>query len=163
MDGEIKIKIIFQLPDGQTIQVETNRDKAFGFLDSLIGRSSTCLTSIPETPQRKFIPIMALKVPEYSKLEDFIKSQPDYKYTVEAITQHFFGDKLDKHNEEDIGRLVGGIRAKANRIRGAIMKSEKGQWISSYEGKSKVFKFIKNSGDEVKQNQQENDETKQKE
>ncbi len=31
------------------------------------------------------------------------------------------------------------------------MKSEKGRWISSYEGRSKVFTFMKNSGGEVKQ------------
>jgi len=161
VNNQVKIKIIFYLPDDQTIQVETNRDKAFSLLDSLLERSSTRLTSITETPREEPAPIFTLKVPDRSQLEDFIKSQPDYKFAVEAITQHFFRDELDKHKEEDIDRLVGGIRTKVNRIREAIAKSEKGQWINSYEGKSKVFKFIKDSGGEVKQNQQENDETKQ--
>jgi len=86
--------------------------------------------------------VVDTKIPSRYELETFIKSQPDYEYTIEAITDHF----VDRSNlnKEEFSNWDRALRIKVKRIAETIAKSEKGQWEGKHiGGHKKVFKFVR--------------------
>ena len=119
------------------IMVKTSKTKAFQALDFLTGRTKLIgneSIAVPNTP---------LIIPDRAKLENYIRSQADYQYSIEGIVQSFFGREINSTESDEAKRLLNGIRAKVQRIRESIEKEEGGQWVDTPEGRYKAFKFIK--------------------
>jgi len=135
MQDKRTIKVIFQFDSPLTIEMESS--KAFEFIDSFYGRSTTKRIQNQNAES-------STKVPSRNELEDFIKSQPEYKFSVESISHHFIGDKISNVDEIESVKCLNAIRSKINRIRISIEESESGEWISEFKGRQKVFKFKKN-------------------
>lgn len=101
-----------------------------------------------------------LKVPNRVELETFIKSQSDYEYSIEAITNHFLRDNRSNLSPTEFGNWDRGLRIKVKRVTQEIEAKEKGHFVGRHiGGHKKVFKFIKDSGSEVKQEIKSEQET----
>ncbi len=84
--------------------------------------------------------------PSREDIEAFIKSKPNYEYSIEAVTEHFLGNERFKFDDKELKRWDSGLRIKVKRLTKAIAKSENGYWQDRHtEGHKKVFKFIKNN------------------
>lgn len=93
-----------------------------------------------------------IKVPSREELETFIKAQPDYEYTFEAIHNHFLGDKRSLLSEDEFGNWDRALRIKVKRVTQEIESKEKGHFEGIHiGGHKKVFKFIKDDGGGGKQ------------
>jgi hypothetical protein len=150
MTDNTKAKITIQFHN-KTIGIDVDEKDAFSVLDNLLGRGTTTVTSAvtaTTTPQIRD----DLKVPERFLLLEFIKTKPDYNFSVEDVVQHFIGKSTSELNTPDGIKLLNAIRAKLNRIRIDIETSEKGEWVIEQKGHQKLFSFKKSSGGEVKQN-----------
>ncbi len=99
-----------------------------------------------------------MKVPPRLEIENYIKSQPDYKFSIDDIVQHLSGNTRLDFTEPDVIRWMNAIRAKVQRIRDLIAESEKGRWVSDYDGRNKFFTFLRNTGGEVKQTEHKESE-----
>ena len=100
--------------------------------------------------------------PSRFELEQFIKTHPDYEYSIESITEHFLGTERPIYNKENLKRWDTALRIKVKRLTEKIAESEKGHWEGTYtEGHKKSFKFIKDNGGEAKQSSQVEDAEQQ--
>jgi hypothetical protein len=146
-----KTKIVFKFDTDTEIEVDT--DKAYDLLDQLIGRSTK-----PSLHQENKL---TLEIPNRSELEEFIKNQQNYQFSIESVAQNFIGDELSNVDKPKLNRYFSAIRTKVNRIRQTIEDSENGKWESYYDGRSKIFKFVKDSGDEAELSMQEHERREQ--
>lgn len=107
----------------------------------------------PAVRSQRGMDVVGLINPSREDIEEFIKSKPNYEYSIETITEHFLGnERLRSSNEKELKRWDSGLRIKVKRLADVIAKSENGYWQDRYtEGHKKVFKFIKNNEVEVKQ------------
>lgn len=93
-----------------------------------------------------------IKVPSRVELETFIKSQPEYEYSIETITNHFLGDDRSNLSLNEFGNWDRALRIKVKRVTDEIAEKEKGYFEGKHiGGHKKVFKFIKDDGGVVKQ------------
>lgn len=149
MNDDQKIKVIFQFDPPLIIEMEPSR--AFNLIDNFYGRS----TEISSHYQKKGL---LLKVPNRVEIENFIKAQPNYQFSFESISQHFLGDEISNSNKSELNKCINAIRSKTNRIRQAIAESENGQWTSYYDGRNKVYEFIKSEEETITDSTQEDNE-----
>lgn len=154
MTAGTKAKITIQIQD-KTIDILVDESDAFQVLDTLLGRIGHSIFPFPKVPT-PILPEtkkMELKVPERSILTQFIKSQPNYIFSIDDIVKHFTGKNSSEFESTEELNFMNALRAKANRIRQEIEKTEKGKWIVEQKGHQKVFKFIKDNGGEFRQNE----------
>lgn len=170
--------LTIQFGDEKEFSVESNIDEYYLVVGFVASRHTIPTLRIPKTVlpiSEKSIqmPISKLEEeisklkgedlvpnnPSRFELEQFIKSRPDYGYSIESITEHFLGTERAIYNKENLKRWDTALRIKVTRLVKAIAKSEKGYWESEYiGGHKKVFKFIKDSGGEVKQTEHKESE-----
>jgi hypothetical protein len=121
------------------ISVKTSRAKAFQALDFLTGRTKV----IDESAQSIATQKIPLEIPSRDAMEEYIRAQPEFKYSIEGIAKHFFGRDINSAESENAEKVLNGIRSKVRRIRDSIEKSDSGHWVDTFEGRYKTFKFVK--------------------
>jgi|WetSurMetagenome_2_1015567.scaffolds.fasta_scaffold139055_2 hypothetical protein len=134
---EACVNIIIQ--GDSEISVKTSRAKAFQALDFLTGRTN----GIGEDAQSIAANNVPLEIPSREKMEEYIRTQPGYQYSIEGIAKYFFSRELNSSESENAKRVLNGIRSKVQRIRDSIEKSEAGHWVDTFDGRYKTFKFVK--------------------
>ena len=136
MDDEEIVKVVYYYKN-QTLQVETNRDIADRSLDVILERPI-------ETTNQSTKSESLIKDPTREELVEFIKSQPNYEFSIESITQHLFGDSIVVMDSAEKTRVSNLIRSKTSRVRENIQKMENGEWTTRRDGRIKVYSFKKN-------------------
>jgi hypothetical protein len=132
---EFEACVSFIIRGGSEVTVRTSRAKAFHALDFLMGR-----TEVIEDDMQSLVP---LEIPSRDKMEEYIRAQPEFQYSIEGIAKHFFGKEINSSDSDDAKRVLNGIRSKVQRIRESIEKSDVGHWEDTFDGRYKTFKFIK--------------------
>jgi len=145
-DYEACVNIIIQ--GDSEISVKTSRVKAFQALDFLTGRNKV----IGEDAQPIAVNDVPLEIPSRDKMEEYIRSQPEFQYSIEGIARHFFGRDINSAESDNAAKVLNGIRSKVRRIRDSIEKSDSGHWEDTFDGRYKTFKFVKS----IETNQTEN-------
>jgi hypothetical protein len=88
-----------------------------------------------------------LPVPSRDEIAAFIKSQPDYKHSVQSIAKHFAKRKVSTADGRAEELWLNSIRSAGNRVRGEIETEEGGKWVSEVVSdryaRQKVFRFMK--------------------
>jgi hypothetical protein len=136
-DYEACVNIIIR--GDSEISVKTSRAKAFQALDFLTGRTKV----IGEDAQSVTTQNVPLEIPSRDKMEEYIRAQPDYQYSIEGIAKRFFGRDINSSESDSAERVLNGIRSKVRRIRDSIGESESGEWKDTFDGRYKIFKFVK--------------------
>jgi hypothetical protein len=134
-----------------------NKTLSKALIDHTINHAMQSAISMPIEVKTGTAGVTSLKlsVPSREELKIFIKAQPDFEYTFEAIINHFLGDKQSSLSKADFGNWDKAMRVKVNRVIQEIESEEKGHFEGKHiGGHKKVFKFIKDSGGEIKQNTQ---------
>jgi hypothetical protein len=136
---EFEACVSFIIQGDSEITVKTSRAKAFHALDFLTGRTEV----IEDDMQSLAVHNVPLEIPSRDKMEEYIRAQPEYQYSIEGIAKHFFGKDINSSDSDNAKRVLNGIRSKVQRIRESIEKSEAGNWVDTFDGRYKTFKFIK--------------------
>jgi hypothetical protein len=136
---EACVNIIIQ--GDSEISVKTSRVKAFQALDFLTGRTKV----IGDDTQSLLAHSVPLEIPSRIKMEEYIRSQPEYQYSIEGIAKNFFGREINSSESDNAKRVLNGIRSKVQRIRDSIEKSDVGHWEDTFDGRYKTFKFVKSA------------------
>lgn len=155
MNGdEVIIKIYFKTGDGSYVEqgsFPATRAKAYQVNDFLMGRMQTLtpevstdvaqavILSEPATKSQEF------HIPSSGKIKDFIRSRQNYEFMIDDVVREFAGRDVSKDEGIEAGRFIGSIRTKVGRIRDEIKKEEAGTWTEDYQGRYKIFKFIKST------------------
>ena len=84
-----------------------------------------------------------LPIPSREEVVSFIKSQPNYKHSVESIAEHFAHHEVSSTDGEAAEAWLNSIRGYGNRIRDEIKDQEKGVWKLERRGRKKTFWFVK--------------------
>jgi len=121
------------------ISIKTSKVKAFQALDFLTGRTEASDKGAQPISTRN----VPLEIPSRDAMEEYIRAQPDYQYSIEGIAKHFFGRDISSSESDSAERVLNGIRSKVRRIRDSIGKSESGEWKDTFDGRYKTFKFVK--------------------
>lgn len=153
--AEITIRI-----GGRNVSVELSEVEARKILDDLLFRSDSLIIGNIDTSPRQG-PISESKVtateesisgsdfapvPSRDEVLAFIKSQPDYRHSVESIAEHFAGRAVSKTDGRAAELWLNSIRGYGHRIRNEISTNEGGAWKDDRRGRRKFFRFIKQEG-----------------
>ena len=84
-----------------------------------------------------------LPIPSREDIYAFIKSQPDYRHSVESIGEHFAKKKVSCADGRAAELWLNSIRGAGNRIREEIETQENGKWKFERRARQKTFRFIK--------------------
>lgn len=138
-----EVELVFKFPN-RSVNIILKQDEALNLFKRLVGFSGL---------DDKLVLNEAPPIPSTPDLERFIKSKPDYQFTIDDIADYFLENvNIDK---EEKSRWVNATRTKVNRIRNKIEKKENGRWNIEADGLKKTFKFMKNqiSNDQIKQDE----------
>lgn len=124
VDDEIAKNIITQLVE-------------LSFQTTAISSQDTRIESFKELPQ----------LPTFNEIRDFIKTQSDYKHSVESVALHFAQRKVDSKENDKALLWLNAIRSASNRVRKEISDKESGVWDFERRDRQKTFTFIKNEED----------------
>lgn len=86
-----------------------------------------------------------MPIPSKEEIKNFIKSQPNYRHSVESLAEYFAKKKVSVEDGKAAGMWLNAIRTQASRIRGEIGGQEEGQWRSETRGRQKQFTFVNSS------------------
>jgi hypothetical protein len=146
----IRTKVTFHFGD-RKVDIEVPENEAFNALEKLLKGS---LISHTNADAENF----NLKPPNRSEIIDFIKSRPNYSFSVDSISENLMGDKFNDADEKEQKQLLAAIRSKVGRIREEIKMKEGGEWSSYFDGRSKVFKFEKKQTDDETEDSKQDDD-----
>ncbi|VVB87343.1 Uncharacterised protein [uncultured archaeon] len=166
MSEDTRAKITIRIQD-KIMDILVDEEEALSMLDILLGRVKPLVpirrpiitssvaspkTNLPQetTPKESDLGEIKLKVPERSLIEEYIKSRPEYGFSIKELIDHFVGKELSKLDEKDASNWTNALYAKINRICKAIGESEHGKWLTAGRGLRKTFKFVKEGGGEQK-------------
>jgi len=144
--------VSFIIQGDSEITIRTSRAKAFQALDFLTGRTSV----IEDDTSSTVVQSAPLVIPSRDQMEGYIRSQLEYRYSIEELAKHFFGKEINSSDSDDAKRVLNGIRSKVQRIRESIEKSEAGNWVDTFDGRYKIFRFIKSQHETESKNTQNN-------
>jgi len=83
--------------------------------------------------------------PSEEEIEEYIKSNTDYRHGVRKILTHFNKRDLQlDHNNKELNKMWYNTRMKANRVRNRISNDEIGQWEEKRVSRGKEYLFVKN-------------------
>ena len=143
------IRIFFKDASGELIEqgsFPTTKARAFQVNDLLMGRMETLNLEIPSedspvasAPESK----PTLKLPSKGRVKEFIRSRPNYEFTIEDLVKEFVGREVSGSESEEANKFLGNMRTKAGRVRREIQAEEGGSWDIDFEGRFRIFKFIK--------------------
>lgn len=159
--AEITIRV-----GGRLVSMEVSEAEARKVLDELLFQSikssshevepikieeskdDTCMTMEADVSGSDFC-----RVPSREEIEVFIRSQPDYRHSVESVAEHFAQKKVSCADGRAAELWLNSIRGYGNRVRESIEKDENGQWISERRGRKKSFRFIKQDESDITNHQ----------
>lgn len=150
--AEITIRI-----GGRNVSVELSEAEARKILDDLLFRSNgpkggSLAESIisrdtledKSTVQDESISGSDFRpIPSRDEVMAFIKSQPEYKHSVESIAEHFAQCEVSSTAGRAENLWLNSIRGYGNRIREEIAQKENGTWKEDRRGRKKAFRFVR--------------------
>jgi hypothetical protein len=91
------------------------------------------------------------QLPTFNEIKDLIKSQPNYKHSVELLALHFAQRRVESSESNEASRWLNAIRSTTSRVRAEIEDKDGGDWSSERRDRQKIFTFIKREGETRKQ------------
>jgi hypothetical protein len=132
------IKMTMDFPSGQQTHM-LSEEKAFEIL-RIVLMNEQCKTAIVQNPNEP------LDIPDAEELTDYIKSLPDYTFTVEDVTTHYVANS-DEIDKDEMTRWTNAVRSKLSRIRDKIADEESGKWDVKKNGLVRTYTFVKDNTD----------------
>lgn len=153
-------ELIIRPEGGRAVTIEISEAEARRILNDLVFRlDQPPVPSVDEKKIKSTTPLIEetnkdasgsdfLPIPSREEIAAFIKSQSDYTHSVESIAQHFAQRKVSTTEGRPAELWQNSIRSAGNRIREEIETQENGKWISERRARQKVFRFIKQEGND---------------
>jgi hypothetical protein len=161
-------EIVFHI-GGRIVSIEVSEAEARKILNDLVFQSSQSSSQLIENPKTaelienadsdtSVIDISGsdfLSVPSREEITDYIKSQPEYKHSVESIAEHFAHKKVSSADGRAAELWLNSIRGAGNRVREDIMNDENGKWRSTRRARQKIFWFVRQNNSNIEDDEAE--------